>query len=106
MGKALIQSTRGARAFITVKGVDVAREKQVTELAAAMTAGRLDDLVTRPEGAVQPIVLGADLASDLHVSVGDTVTMLSPDGPTTPFGRQPGRSSFEVVGIFKFGFFE
>jgi lipoprotein-releasing system permease protein len=106
VGKAVAESTRGAQAFVTVKGVDVVREAQVTELATAMIAGRLDDLRNRPEGAVQPIVIGADLALSLHASVGDTIKMLTLNGPTTPFGRQAGSSRFEVVGIFRFGFFE
>jgi len=104
--KALVQSARGAQAFINVKGIDLAREKQVTELAAAMTSGRLADLTNRPDGAIQPIVIGADLAEELHVTVGDTVTMLTAEGATTPFGKQPGRSRFQIAGIFKFGFFE
>jgi lipoprotein-releasing system permease protein len=104
--KALVTSPRGGHAFIQLKGVDVARERQVTEISAAMVSGRFDALLNRPPDAPAGLVIGTDLAHDLGVSVGDSVEIISPEGPMTPMGRMRARSRFEIVGVFKFGFFE
>ena len=52
------------------------------------------------------IVLGKDLAQKLGVSVGDSVQVLTPEGPLTPFGVSPRHATFKVVGIFSLGLYE
>ena len=97
---------------VQLKGIDPAREVQVTDLGTSMTSGRLEDLVVPPEpGPDQdpiddPILLGADLAKRLRASVGDAVQVLTPEGILTPAGVTPRLRQFRVVGIFKLGFFE
>src|SRR5687767_15835342 len=77
---------------VQLKGIDPAREVQVTDLGTSMTSGRLEDLVVPPEpGPDQdpiddPILLGADLAKRLRASVGDAVQVLTPEGILTPAG--------------------
>jgi len=51
-------------------------------------------------------VLGSRIASTLGVSVGDRVTLITPDGPTTPMGVVPAERSFEVAAIFEIGMSE
>jgi lipoprotein-releasing system permease protein len=104
IGKALIDSS-GARAFISVKGVDPALEAKVTDLPRAMRAGNLEDLV-RPEGQTDGIIIGEDLAEQLGVSVGDQVQLLTPEGTLTPMGMLPRARVLRVVGIFKLGLYE
>lgn len=97
---------------LQLKGIDPAREVLVTDLGASMTAGTLSDLVTPTEPAPDqdplndPILLGADLARRLHVGVGDTVQIVTPEGVLTPMAMMPRLRLFRVVGIFKLGFFE
>jgi lipoprotein-releasing system permease protein len=60
-------------------------------------------------GAVQaapPIVIGQDLAETIGAEVGDTVTVISPQGELTPLGLVPKYQRFVVAGIFKSGFYQ
>jgi len=105
-GKGLLQASANAQAFVTLKGVDVAREPTVTGIVDRMTAGTLDALTGRGEDKVPGIVLGVDLAKSIGAHVGDRVTLITPEGPTTPMGRMQGRRPFEVVGLFQMGLYE
>ncbi len=52
-----------------------------------------------------PVVLGKDLAESIGATVGSVITMTSPQGELTPFGMVPKYARFQVVGIFKSGFY-
>jgi len=107
LGGALMQASGAESAFVTLKGIDPAREPQVTDVANAMRGGSLTALTNRPEGARQGIVLGADLAKTLHVTMGDVVTVLTPEVTLLPLMSPiPKSRPFEVVGTFRFGFWE
>jgi lipoprotein-releasing system permease protein len=56
--------------------------------------------------AVPPIVIGKDLAETLGVKVGDAVLVTSPQGELTPLGLVPRYQRFQLVGIFKSGFYQ
>jgi lipoprotein-releasing system permease protein len=56
--------------------------------------------------AVLPIVIGQDMADNLGVKVGDGVLVTSPQGELTPLGLVPRYQRFQVVGIFKSGFYQ
>ena len=56
--------------------------------------------------AIPPIVIGRDLADSIGVKVGDGVLVTSPQGELTPLGLVPRYQRFEVVGIFKSGFYQ
>jgi lipoprotein-releasing system permease protein len=56
--------------------------------------------------AVPPIVIGKDLAETIGVKVGDAVLVTSPQGELTPLGLVPRYQRFQVVGIFKSGFYQ
>jgi lipoprotein-releasing system permease protein len=53
-----------------------------------------------------PIVIGKDLAETIGAGVGDTVLVTSPQGELTPLGLVPKYRRFQVVGIFKSGFYQ
>jgi lipoprotein-releasing system permease protein len=56
--------------------------------------------------AIPPIVIGQDMAETLGVKVGDGVQVISPQGELTPLGMMPRYQKFQVVGIFKSGFYQ
>ncbi|MEO8736933.1 MAG: FtsX-like permease family protein, partial [Edaphobacter sp.] len=56
--------------------------------------------------AVPPIVIGKDLAETIGASVGDEVLVTSPQGELTPLGLVPRYQRFQVVGVFKSGFYQ
>ena len=49
--------------------------------------------------AKNPIIIGRQLAQRLSLNLGDHLKLLQPQGHTTPFGRLPKQSSFQVVAI-------
>ena len=105
LGKALI-TTPSAEAFISLKGVDPALEPTVTAIQPAIQSGRLADLGVRSEADAPGIFLGQDLAQQLAVGVGDSVTVLTPQGTLSPMGMIPRSRRLRVVGLFKLGLFE
>jgi lipoprotein-releasing system permease protein len=106
MGRALASSP-GADAFITFKGVDPELEPSVVEIERSMSSGKLADLQPKGEDGFDGIILGQDLARQLGVSVGDTVTLLTPQGTLNPFtGMAPRKRPFRVAGVFRLGLYE
>ncbi len=104
-GKALLTSDGGGEAFIEVKGIVPEQERTVTQIERAMLTGSLDALNTAA-GDVSGILLGKDLAANLHISVGDRVRLLTPEGTLTPFGPIMRPRLFKVAGTFSLGLFE
>jgi lipoprotein-releasing system permease protein len=108
-GKGMISSNR-ADAFITIKGIDVALEVDVTDIRPAMRKGRLEDLAPRTleDGSedLPGILLGQELAGQLGVSVGERVTLMTPQGTLSPLGVLPRSRPVRVVGIYSLGLLE
>ncbi|MFC4727556.1 lipoprotein-releasing ABC transporter permease subunit [Coralloluteibacterium thermophilus] len=93
----LISGRRAEGAMI--RGIDPAREPEVSVVGEKMRAGSLADL----DGAPFRIVLGRELALWLNVDVGDSVRVMIPQGSATPVGFVERSRAFEVVGIFEIG---
>lgn len=85
-----------------VRGVLAETEPQVSEISDKMLAGELSDLKPGEFG----ILLGSDLARFLDASVGDKVTVISPEAGVTPVGVLPRLKRFKVQGIFEIGMYE
>ena len=64
----------------------------VTELEKSLVAGSLSDLNADPDQRYDRILLGQDLAKQLAVGVGDTITVLTPQGTLNPFTGMMPRS--------------
>ena len=98
LGKALISTDR-ADAFISLKGVDPALEASVTDIQRAMRQGHISGLVA--EGDAFPgILLGRNLAEQLGLSVGQTATLLTPQGTLSPMGMIPRTRRVRVAGVY------
>jgi lipoprotein-releasing system permease protein len=65
-------------------------------------AGSLAEL--RPGS--ENVALGSHLAEKLGLSVGNRITIISPEGRTTPFGTVPRIVDFNVVAIFQIGLYD
>lgn len=52
------------------------------------------------------IAIGTRLANMLRVNVGDTITLVSPRGASTPFGTAPRTKPYQVVALFEMGMAE
>ncbi len=104
-GKAMITSASG-EGFVMVKGIDPALEPSVTDIGKVLTDGSLDRLTPPSDDEFPGIVLGKDLAGSLGAMVGDTVTLLTPNGTLSPMGVMPRQRRFKVVGTFRLGLYE
>ncbi len=87
---------------VTVRGILPEQEPSVSMIAAKMQVGVLGDL--RP--GIFGILLGRDLALHLGVTIGDKVTLVTPQAMVTPVGLMPRLKRFTVVGIFQVGMYE
>ncbi len=106
LGKALISASR-AEDFVNLTGIDPAMEGSVTDLRPAMQKGSLDALAEpTDDGAVGGILLGKDLAASLGVTIGDSVTVVTPHGTLSPMGMLPVPRRLRVVGTFSLGLYE
>ncbi|HZY20153.1 MAG TPA: lipoprotein-releasing ABC transporter permease subunit [Ramlibacter sp.] len=85
-----------------VRGIDPAREPEVTDLGKGLQADVLGRLVPGQFG----IVLGSELARSLGVRVGDPVTLIAPSGQVTPAGIVPRLKQMTVAGTFDSGHYE
>ncbi len=85
-----------------IRGVIADEEAQVSEVGAKMLTGELNDLKAGEFG----ILLGSDLAQFLNVSMGDKITVISPEAGVTPIGVLPRLKRFTVKGLFQIGMYE
>jgi lipoprotein-releasing system permease protein len=85
-----------------IRGIDPAKEPEVTDLAAALKDSTLAKLVPGQFG----IVLGGELARAMGVRVGDPVTLIAPSGQVSPAGVVPRLKQMTVVGVFDSGHYE
>lgn len=105
LDKALV-TAGDAEAFITVKGIDPALEVSVTDVGAAMQSGTLDAVARRSADGFGTLLLGADVARQLGVGVGDTVSLLTAQGTLSPGGMMPRWRRLTVAGTFSLGLYE
>ncbi len=100
--QSLIARGDGMRGAV-VRGVDPAEEPRVTAVAAELAQ---EGVLARLSPGSWNIVLGAELARQLGVGVGDQVTVIAPGAQVTPAGALPRLRSFNVVGLFSVGHYE
>ncbi|MES9846324.1 MAG: lipoprotein-releasing ABC transporter permease subunit [Candidatus Sedimenticola sp. PURPLELP] len=82
-----------------LRGVQPDFESRVSDVGEHMVAGRLESL----EAGKFDIILGRELAFTLGVSVGDKVTVVTPQVRMTPAGSMPRLKRFTVKGVFEVG---
>lgn len=98
----LMASHEGRVEGVLLRGV--AREDLLGNqtLREGMLAGSLE--------AVQPgsdnVAIGSRLAELLGVTVGSEISLISPEGRTTPFGTVPRIVSYNVAAIFEIGLYD
>ena len=83
---------------LTLRGIDAAAEHQVTDIESLMVAGHYAALTA----GSQALIMGAALAEQLGVGVGDQVTILVPVASANA-PPEPRLRVFTLVGIFEAG---
>ena len=106
--QAMITSGEGGTGAV-LRGLDPATAPGVLSLEKHLRKGSIADLSSgQGDGArrLPGIILGKELAAQLHVSTHDRVRLISASGPLTPMGVIPKVSTCLVVGIFETGMYE
>ncbi len=89
-------SQRGYHQVTQVRGIDPAREGEVSPIEAHMLAGSLAELIP----GQQRIVLGSALASNLRLDIGDAVNLIVPRSNAAGTRVSLDMHRFKVAGIF------
>jgi lipoprotein-releasing system permease protein len=86
---------------VLVRGV---RSRDIARIEAIAGNIRQGSLGGFGEGA--GVAIGKRLADQLSLQVGDTVTLATPKGATTPFGTAPRIKGYPVAAVFELGMSE
>ncbi|WP_456464837.1 ABC transporter permease [Desulfurobacterium sp.] len=99
-----VMVSAGAHSFSggTLRGCVPSKEPKITDIPSHLVMGNWKDFEKTPNGAV----VGETLANTVGISVGDTITLITPMGTKTPFGYIPKTGRFKVVGIFNVGMYQ
>jgi lipoprotein-releasing system permease protein len=100
-GQVLMTSEAGGASGGLARGIRPEDLRARGLVAENIQLGRLD----RFEGD-DAIVIGTRLAQRLRITVGDKVTLVSPQGRTTVFGTVPRVRAYTVVALFQVGMHE
>lgn len=100
-GQAMLTHGESVRGVL-VRGVDPALEPEVSDFVRDMPRGRLADLRPGEFG----VAVGAELADQLLLDVGSKITLVAPQGTTTPAGVVPRLRQLTVVAVFRAGHYE
>ena len=76
--------------------------EDIDRLKDKVVSGRLDAL--RPDAG--EVAIGSQLAQNLGAQVGDSITIINPQGQSTPFGTVPRQISYRVAAIFEIGVYD
>jgi lipoprotein-releasing system permease protein len=100
----VLLSSGGRAEGIVVKGIDPELESKWDSALHHVVSG--DASFAPDQFGIPAMLIGRILADDLGISVGDYVTVLSPQGELTPFGMQPRSQRFRITGIYDSGFYD
>ena len=100
-GQTLASGVGGAGTGAYVRGI---RADDLEDLKMVSGNIRNGDLVGFATG--EGVALGSRMAESLGLSVGDTITLIAPEGDVTPFGVTPRVKGYPVSAIFEVGMSE
>jgi len=98
--KQVMTSYKGRTSGALVRGISQQDLSSLPLVGQNIKFGSLDDFSGDNAAAV-----GSRLAAALGLALGDDITIISPQGTTTPFGTAPRFVSYQVVAIFEVGIF-
>lgn len=98
----LMASSDGRVEGVLLRGMAMADMLRNSTIAGNVVQGDLRDL----KPGADKIAIGARLAEMLGVRVGNQISLISPQGLTTPFGSVPRIVSYQIAAIFEVGVYE
>tara|TARA_B100000886_G_scaffold335662_1_gene293099 strand:+ start:3171 stop:4403 length:1233 start_codon:yes stop_codon:yes gene_type:complete len=98
-GEGIIIGSNNAKGII-LKGVNKNEEKIIKFFKNFILKGDLKNF------SQNTIIIGSELAFNLNLEVGDSLSIMSSTFVATPLGNLPKQENYKVVGIFNTGFLE
>lgn len=77
-------------------------QHDISELGPNVVSGNIAEL----QPGSGKVAIGARLAENIGARVGDTITIINPQGRSTPFGTMPRQVGYEVAAIFEIGVYD
>ena len=77
-------------------------DEDIRTLADKRIGGNMAELVPGSGN----VAIGSQLAQNLGASVGDTITIINPQGRSTPFGTVPRQIGYRIAAIFEIGIYD
>ena len=98
-GQVMASSRSNAQGGL-VRGISEANLKRLSVVSDHIVLGTLDNF------GKDNVAIGDRFARNLGLTVGDSITLLSPRGAITPFGTAPRVKAYTIAAIFKIGMSE
>ncbi|WP_374405440.1 lipoprotein-releasing ABC transporter permease subunit [Pelagerythrobacter sp.] len=95
----LLVSYNGRVEAILVRGNT---QQDIAGLGKNLVAGNLSEL----QAGASNVAIGARLAENIGARLGDTITIINPEGRSTPFGTMPRQIGYRVAAIFEVGIYD
>jgi len=95
----LLGSFNGRVEAVLVRGNT---DEDIQAIAPKITSGRLSEL----KSGASNVAIGSRLAENLGARVGDSITIINPQGRSTPFGTVPRQIAYTVSAIFEIGIYD
>ncbi|WP_379550676.1 lipoprotein-releasing ABC transporter permease subunit [Erythrobacter sp. W53] len=77
-------------------------QADIDELSDKLVAGNLSEL----QAGASNVAIGVRLAQNIGAQVGDTITIINPQGRSTPFGTVPRQVGYRIAAIFEVGIYD
>src|SRR5579863_6501622 len=97
-GQALLTTDRGGSKGGLVRGMMLDDLHALHPVSDHIVAGKLDDFT-----GDDALIVGIGLAQSYQLRIGDSLTVLSPQGAATPFGTVPRIRAYKVAAVFDAG---
>ncbi len=98
-GEGIVVSNQNAKGII-IKGIDRNNKEAIKILKKNIIRGDINEFKRKTA------FIGAELAFNLDLNVGDKLNLMSSSYIATPFGGIPKQETLYIAGIFNTGFFE
>ena len=95
----LLTSFNGRVEAVLVRGNT---DQDIAELGSKVVAGD----IARLQAGTNTVAIGSRLAQNIGATVGDTITIINPQGRSTPFGTVPRQVGYTIGAIFEVGIYD
>ena len=99
LGEGIVMHSNNAKG-VMIKGVNKKNEESFRFFKNHISNGSFENF------KINTALIGAELAFNLNLEVGDKINLMSSSFITTPFGNYPKQESFKISGIFRTGFYQ